>query len=328
MGDRKAKGARGMEGRLAAVRALHGQPVTPEVQAQLAQGLADRSNLVVAAAAELVAEAELPALVPALVAAFDRLMIDPVNSDKTCRGKIAIARALVVLDSDSARVFSTGLRHMQLEAAWGPPVDTAPELRAQCALGLVRSRHPDAAVLVAERLADPAHVTRAAVAQILVELQPATALPLLHYKVAIGDDEPQVIAACFASLLELEPEAAVPLAARYLDEHPGELAEAVALALGESRRREAFEVLRDWGDRVIDERRVAFVALAMLRDDRAFDHLVEVVASGTAVSADLALAALAHFRHDQALCDRALAAARTRKDPALLDLAEVRLRRG
>jgi hypothetical protein len=321
----KGKGPRGMEARLEAVRALRGQPATAELEARLAQALADRSNLVVAAAAELVAEATLFKLVPALAAAFDRLMIDPVSSDKTCRGKTAIARALVQLDSDSARVFTTGLSHLQLEPAFGPPEDTAPELRAQCALGLVRSRHPDAAVLVAERLADPSHITRAAVAQILVELELATALPLLHFKIEIGDEQPQVIAACFASLLELEPAAAVPRAAAYLDQHPGEMAEAVALTLGESRRREAFEVLRDWGERVIEARRVAYLALALMRDDRAFDHLIEVVASDNAATADLALAALSHFRHDQALCARALAAARGRKDRQVLAQAEARL---
>jgi hypothetical protein len=260
--------------------------------------------------------------------AFDRLMSDPVESDKTCRGKIAIARALVALGSDSARVFMAGLAHFQLEPAWGQPVDTAPELRAQCALGLVRSRHSDATVLVAERLADPSHVTRAAVAQILVELDPATTVPLLHYKIASGDPEPQVIAACFATLLELEPSAAVALAGRYLDENPGEPAEAVALVLGESRRGEAFPVLKDWTDRVIDARRVGFVALALLRDDRAFDHLIQVVASEPAATADLALAALAHFRHDQALRARALAAAAARKDPKVMEMAETRMRVG
>jgi hypothetical protein len=326
--DRKGKSGRGLEERLEAVRASRGQADTPELRALLARALADRSNLIVAEAAEVIADGELADLAPALGEAFARLMVDPIASDKTCRGKTAIASALTRMGADTRQVFLAGISHRQLEPAWGAPVDTAGELRGRCALGLVRARHPDAAALVAERLADPEHVTRAAVAQILVELDQAVAVPLLRFKIAAGDQEPSVIAACFASLLELEPGAAVPLAAAYLETHPGGFAEAVALALGESRRHEAFPILRDWSERGQDERRVGYVALALMRDDQAFDHLVAVVAEESRPAAEDALAALGPFRQQAALVARVMAALRTRGDQALLAIAGERFRAG
>lgn len=324
---RPKKPSASFEARLEAARALRGQAPTPEVRAQLVRALGDRSNMIVEAAADAVAESEARELAPALMDAFDRLMVDPIASDKTCRGKIALARALVRLDADAARVFLVGLAHEQREPAWGPPVDTAAELRGHCALGLVRSRHPDAAALVAERLADPEPLARAAMARVLLELDQAVAVPLLRFKIRLGDDHADVIGACFASLLELTPGGAVTLAEAYLRAHDGASAEAVALALGESRRPEAFEVLRGWGEGSREARRVAFVAIALLRDDRGFDYLVEVVARDIAPAADEALAALGHFRHDQALVERALAAARTRDDAAFLARAHERLGR-
>jgi len=257
---------------------------------------------------------------------FERFMVDPIETDKTCRAKTAIVRTLLRLGHDDSRLFLVGVRHFQHEPAWGDPVETAAELRGLCALGLVRARHPEAALLVAERLADPHHVVRAAAARALAEVEPVTALPLLWFKVAVGDAEPEVVAACFASLLELAPAKSVALAAQYIGSKSGSFAEAVALALGESKRREAFEVLAAWSERASASRAVAFVALTLLRSDQAFDHLLDVVARGKIRAAEDAIRALAHFRHDVRLTTRVLEAVRSRQDPELLAAAETAFR--
>ncbi len=323
----KQKGT-GFEARLEAVRAIRGQAGSPAGRAAIEMALQDENNFVVASAVEIIAEGEVDGLTPALSAAFERLMVDPIETDKTCRAKTAIARTLLRLGHDDARLFLTAVRHFQLEPAWGAPVDTAAELRGLCALGLVRARHPEAALIVVERLADTHHVVRAAAARALAEVEPATALPLLRFKILVGDAEAEVIAACFASLLEIAPASSVALAGEYMGSKTGSFAEAVALALGESRRPEAFDVLAAWSERVPASRAVAFVALALLRSDKAFDHLVGVVAHGKVPAAQDAIRALAHFRHDVRLSERVVEAARLSRDPKLVAAADTAFRAG
>jgi hypothetical protein len=320
---RSRGGAPSVEARLEAVRALRADPEAPEARAALARALADASNLVVAAAADVVAEAQLAAQAGALAAAFDRFMDRPAETDRMCRAKVAIVRALLTVEHDAVDVFRRSARHVQLEAVWRGHEDTAPELRGLGVLGVVRARAADAALVAAERLADRSHVTRAAVARALAEVEPVAALPLLRYKIAVGDEEPEVIGACFGSLLELAPGTALPLGERLLAEGGEAVAEAVALALGESRRREALPILRAFADRgPVESRRVAFVALALLRMDEAIEHLIATVARGRAPEAEDALRALAHFRHDERLAGRVRAAVAARGDRRLAEVLE------
>ena len=59
----------------------------------------------VADAAEIAGWRIILVLAPDLVAAFDRFMIEPVETDKVCRAKIAIVEALNKIEYDNEDVF-------------------------------------------------------------------------------------------------------------------------------------------------------------------------------------------------------------------------------
>src|ERR1039458_1172790 len=100
----------------------------------LRKALSDRVNLIVAKGAKLADELRLPDLLPDLLRAFDRLFEKPVERDPQCWGKNAISKALVTLDHREAAPFLRGIRHVQMEPAWGGGADTAATLRGTCAL--------------------------------------------------------------------------------------------------------------------------------------------------------------------------------------------------
>src|SRR5579862_5519943 len=118
---------------LARLSSLKGQPDSVETRAALAQGLANRSNLVAAKAASLVEAIGIREMTGELSRAFDRFMS---GADKGCAAKAAIASALNAAGAAAEAVFLRGIRHVQREPAWGGTVDVAAELRATCALGL------------------------------------------------------------------------------------------------------------------------------------------------------------------------------------------------
>jgi HEAT repeat protein len=99
----------------------------------------------------------------------------------------------------------------------------------------------------------------------------------------------------------------------------GETAEEAALALGGSRRPEAFAALREWCDGPLagEQRAVAFRALALLRREEAFDLLIEQVGDGSPSHSALALAALAVWPDDEAPRARVWASARGRDELAV-----------
>src|SRR5262249_20692487 len=111
---------------------------SPQALDELRKALSAKSNLIVAKAAQLIGEMKLTELTDDLPRIFDRFMVDPTSSDKGCAAKTAIAKTLCELDCRTEELFLKGAHHVQLEASWGPPVDTAAELRGTCALGLVR----------------------------------------------------------------------------------------------------------------------------------------------------------------------------------------------
>ena len=124
---------RDLEQNLARLSAVRADPLAPGAAADLHTALSARSNLVVARAAEIVAEWELRDYTVDLVHAFDRFMSDPVRRDPTCAAKTAVAEALLRLEHDDADLFARGLGHVQPEPIWGGTQDTAAALRATCA---------------------------------------------------------------------------------------------------------------------------------------------------------------------------------------------------
>src|SRR6266849_228348 len=105
--------ARSLEDKLAKLRALRSAPASAQLLQELRTALADTSNFVVAEAAELAAKAHLVDLAPALIAAFDRFLENPLKRDKLCKAKTAIAEALNQLDYPEEEVFWRGARYIQ-----------------------------------------------------------------------------------------------------------------------------------------------------------------------------------------------------------------------
>ncbi|MGH9660486.1 MAG: HEAT repeat domain-containing protein [Bryobacteraceae bacterium] len=282
---------------------------------ELRAALAARVNFVVARAARIAAELQAAALVPALAAAFDRLMANPRKLDKGCAALTEIAAALYALDYLEPEPYLAGIRHRQLEPAFGEPVDAARKLRAQCALALVRTRHPDALAEVVGLLVDPEPQARIGGARALGLLGSETAELLLRLKILAGDEDIDVVAECLLGVAALKTERALSFVARFLDSADPAIGEAAALALGESRDARAVELLiRQYTSSPEPLRKTLLVALAIARLDLAIDFLISQLRSG---SAD-ALSALAMYKDDERVRGRVEPAVAASGDPALL----------
>jgi len=77
-----------------------------------------KTNLVVAKAARIAGDAQWLEIVPKLVTTFQRLLPGSVSADKGCSAKTAIARALNKLEYDGAELFVSGMKHRQPEGVW------------------------------------------------------------------------------------------------------------------------------------------------------------------------------------------------------------------
>ncbi|HET7502956.1 MAG TPA: hypothetical protein VFK02_18175, partial [Kofleriaceae bacterium] len=154
---------RTLQQRVADLRAL--DLAQPSSIPKLAAALGSSTGFVVAAAAKLVEDHLLEALVPELAPAFERLCEDPTKRDPACRGKLAIARALHALDHWDDRVFAAGVTYVQHEG-WGHD-DTAADLRGACGLAHAHFARADALDVLADLLRDPERVARVAAAQAL-----------------------------------------------------------------------------------------------------------------------------------------------------------------
>ena len=281
----------------------------PQDQASVAvirTSLAHKSNHVVARAARAVREADLAALVPELIAAFPRFLEDPVRRDPGCAAKTEIARALLALGQDASDVYLRGAAHVQKEPSFGPPVDTAPELRAVSMMGLVVSGHSRALPACVGLLVDPEPVARAGALRALAASgRPDIAL-LLRLFALHGDPDPGVLAEAFAALLLLSADDPVPFVAERLASANRDIARAAALALGEAHRPDAVQALRDHlpqEDRP-DVRHAMILALATSRDEEAFAALLALVARGLVADSKAAVEALGLYPHDEDLQQR------------------------
>ena len=315
----KSAKSRSLEDTLALLHELRSDPLGNTSIETLRQVLAGKQSHAIASAAKIAGESEIIALVADLVAAFDRLMLNPAKSDPGCRAKAEIADALYRIGTDEVALFLRGVRHVQMEPVWGGRADTAIALRGVCALGLVRMHYPDVLSELADLLADPEAPARVAAARAIAYSENDNGVPLLRLKVLVGDVEPEVISECLAGLLKMAPSASLAFVARRLDAEPPAIREAAALALGGSRLREAFSVLRDWWQRTSesDLRRTALLAIAMLKHDEAIEFLLSLVATADGPTARQAIAALALYRHDGTLRQRVEYAVTQRSDVAL-----------
>jgi HEAT repeat protein len=301
-----------MISQLASVRA---NPSAPDAKEIIARALESKVGYVAERAAAIAGELKLD-VTPALVRAFDRFMR---SSDQACGAKTAIAKSLYELGSETPEVFLAGVRHVQHEPGFGGPVDVAAALRGVCALGLVRIAHRDAMLYVTDLLADPQPQARIVAARACAYSERDEAALLLRLKIRHGDREPEVIAECITAIMKLSPQKSLELVGECLDERDEMIRESAALALGESRRREAFELLRDKAKHTpsLEKRRHLLLAIAICRLPEAIAYLLSLVAEEDVASALAAVEALKIYRSDEKIQSAIKQAAQKRGDQSL-----------
>ena len=248
----------------------------------LRKALAHRNNFLVGKAAKLVADAELFALLPDALAAFDRFFVDAAKTDPKCWAKNALAKTLVKLEHRQKDAYLRGLRHRQLEASWGPPVDSAAALRGTCAHALVDCpgiSDADLLTILLEPLTDADKTVRVEAARAIGQVGGVSAALILRLRALLGNDEPEVLGAVYSALLSLEGAQAIPLVAAALKES-GDLAAEAAFALADTRTPEALaaliERLGDGADSWFTS--VLLSAIALIRLPEAIDFLLSLIA--------------------------------------------------
>jgi hypothetical protein len=258
----------------------------------LRKALAHRNNFLVSKAARLVADAGLSALLPDVLAAYDRFFVDAAKTDPKCWAKEALAKALVKLGHRQRDAYLRGMRHHQMEGSWGPPVDSAGALRGTCTHALVDCPGiSDADLLTAllEPLTDSDKSVRVEGARAIGNVGGVSAALLMRLRALLGpalrdpafrdQDEPEVLGAVYASLLSLEGTAAVPLVAKALEEGDDTAAEA-AFALADLRSAEALAALlarlKAGADAWFTS--VLLSAIALTRLPEAIDNLLAMIA--------------------------------------------------
>jgi hypothetical protein len=278
-------------------RAEAPETVTEEVR----QFLRNRSNLVVAKAAKVAWELQIKALVPDMVAAFNKLMTDAPRLDKRCAATTEIVSALHELNYEEPGPYLAGLKHVQMEASFGPPVDEAAKLRAVSAQGLLRTRYPDAIAEVTLLLVDREPAARIGAVRALAVNGGESGILLLRLKVLTGDVEPAVLGECFSGLLEASPANSVTFVAKYIDSEDGDVAQSAMLALGESRLPAAYEVLREKWARTVGTpgKKILLASIAASKLENAIAFLISLIETESIPTAAAVLEALSIYSRNE-----------------------------
>jgi HEAT repeat protein len=308
-----------LDDKLAALRELRGRTPTPEQKGVVKKYLADRSNLVVAAAAGIAGEYTAVELAPDLEAAFGRFLVNPIKDDKLCRAKLAIVQALDKMEHLRSDVFEKAAAHEQHEPVWGGTEDTAAPLRAAALIALARIDGSGSLPRLVDAMIDPSKDVRIAAAQAMGYVGTDAAGLILRLKARIGDEDPEVLSECLSGLLTVNPRENLGIVSDFLDPDNPARCEAAALALGKSRLPEALDPLRAcWpGCLSAGLRERVLLAVAMLRLPAAIDHLLEIVASDSEKDAISSMSALKIHNYDPRLRDRLAQVVKETRRPAL-----------
>lgn len=302
-------GKKAFEAQIAGVEALREAPDNERITA-LRKALTQRNNFLVAKAADLVREFHHADLIPDLLKAFDRFFDNPEKTDPQCWAKNAISRALAAFELQDEEILLRGMHHIQLEPVWGGVSDTAGTLRATCALALVQCRslrEPELLAHLVDMLADKDKSVRIEIVRAIEQLGSTSAALLLRERAILGNDEPEVLGACYGGVLRLEGTRAIAWVSRFLESGDDAAAEA-ALAIAGTHSPEGFEALRallETGSdlrhsdrkrfnlRAADKwfRSVLLSAIALTRQDAAVDFLFDLV-RGESLDAELAIEAI------------------------------------
>lgn len=273
---------------------------TAEGRRQLELALGSERQRVVARAATMVRERHLDGLEPQLAQAFDRFLIDGAKTDTGCLAKVALIEALDVLESSDAEFFLKATRVVQPEPAWKTAADTAGGVRARALYALARLGFPDLILLAGEAFSDSQHTVRLAAAEALAHFGVRHGAGVLLLALAKPEEDPLVTLASMSALLSLAPEVGLPRLTTLLRGEDAETRELAALALGQSNRTDALDVLVTALNAASTSRtrEPLFKALGIHRSDRAINVLLDALGSETQADAQAALEALATRRFE------------------------------
>jgi HEAT repeat protein len=304
---------------LSRLKSLRADPRSIASVAELSKALQSKANILVSRAADVIHDAKLDQFVDQLVAAFDRLMVDPTSTDKGCGAKTSIAKALYELEARTQTVFLTGIHHRQIEGVWGGSTDTAAELRGICALGLVRCNYRDVMIDLGDLLMDPEPACRMMAARAIAYSENDAGLPLLRMKVLAGDQNPDVIGECFTAMLRLSPRKSVDFVSEYVDSDDDDLKQLAILSLGESRQPAALNALTEHFHRAItgDAREPLILAIALTRLPASIDFLLKVIAEEHKQLGLASIDALKMYRNDATIRARIADQIDKRDEPEL-----------
>lgn len=289
------------------------QPPPPEAREELAKYLANKSNLIVSKAAEALPTLGFKDLTGSMEEAFARFMI---VEDKGCLAKTAIIKALNQMALGSENLFLCGVRHVQLEASWGQPVDVAGELRATSGLALAAMGSLHALTELTDLLMDPLPECRLAAARGLAHIgHESGALPL-RVKLLARDPEMEVVEECLAALVRLTPKKAIGFIERMLDDADEDRSSAAARALGMTREPAALELLLARWKRDINPevRRRLLPGIAAARLPEAVHFLIELIEDAHRSVAVETIELLKPYRHDAQIRSRVAAAVEGRRE--------------
>jgi hypothetical protein len=309
--------ARSADQLLARLSALRQQPPTDQTREQLVVGLASKISIIVAKAADVALELKVGGLCHAMEDAFARFLgAEP--TDKGCQAKTALARAALLLDYPADSIFRAGIRHVQKEGSFGPPVDVAAELRGLCGMGLAQVRARDVIEELIDLLPDEEVQARIGAIRALAMTGKPEAAALLRMKTVFGDRDPAVIGECLTALLRLMPKESLPLAKRLLHGRDEAVCEETILALGTSRDPSAFEMLRDFYQSArAGLRPTLLTAIACMRVPAAREFLLRLLEHDSISVGIEVLTALKPYRADSALCEKLAELVSRRNDEQL-----------
>lgn len=305
---------------IAELNDLKSSPDSEAATRALGSALRDRSSRVVARAAELCDELRKSELLDELVKAYSRMFVDPLKKDPGCLAKTSIAAALVNLDSQDIEPFRRGIIYHQYEPVWGGEKDSADQLRANCAMGLVRcGTVMESLNLFADLLVDACPFARIGAARAIAAMGRWEGVPLLRLRVRGGETNAEVIGVCCASLLELAADDNWELVLSFLHHSNDDIRIQAALALAESRTPGAFAAICDaWrADHDPSVRGTLLTCVGLLRSKESREFLVSLIDGDDETTAVDAIRALAPSRALDELVQRIARAVKESASPRL-----------
>ncbi len=289
--------------------------------------LKHRSNHVVGPVAELVGAWEIESALPELEESYNRFLVNSIKTDPGCVAKRAIVEAMTKLGSSNSELFLEAVSYIQLDPMWGPPEDTAAGIRGLAGRGLFSMHFPGAMSVHVDLIHDPKIETRRIAIDSLAEIGTNECELILRTLAncperPFNKDDPDtysVMPECLLALMKINTERSIDFVVRFLHGIPEHM-ESAALAIGESRHPDAYNVLRKRYEELEDEESKGALCLpiALTRTEEAFESLCQVMENEPVPIALFALEALGLYSADSDCLDRIHRHVMQRKEDRLI----------